>query len=148
MSQIIKSREEFVEKCREFMGVPFLHRGRSRDGVDCGGMIITALRELGFDPPDMTVYGREPARDGLREYLIRSIGDPVIGDIKPGDVALMKFRHLPHHVAVFGDYKPVPGLLTLIHSYGDIGKVVEHRFDEYWKTKLVDVFRFPVENEL
>lgn len=146
MGQHIKSRQELVEACRRYLGTPFLHHGRCiKNGVDCGGMIISALRDLGYDPPDMTVYGREPARDGLREYLIRAIGEPTPKHLAvPGDVALIKFVHLPHHVAIVGDYKPDPSKLSLIHSYGEVGKVVEHILDPSWYDKILEVYRFPL----
>lgn len=146
MGQKIKSREELVDACRKYLGTPFLHHGRCiKNGVDCGGMIICALRDLGYDPPDMTVYGREPARDGLREYLIRAIGEPVAKEEAiPGDVALIKFVHLPHHVAIVGDYKPSDKHLSLIHSYGEVGKVVEHIYDKSWQEKTLEVYRFPL----
>lgn len=147
--QKIHDPKDLVEKCRSMIGTPWVHRGRSREfGLDCGGMIILALCELGYNPPDMTVYGREPARDGLTTYLKKAIGEPVKdGTIKPGDVVTIKFRHLPHHVAVVGNYIVKDGELSLIHSYGDVGFVVEHILDQTWKDQIVDVFRFEVENE-
>lgn len=140
----LRNHTELVEKCRSMIGVPWVHRGRSREqGVDCGGMIILALTELGYLPHDMTVYGREPARDGLSQYLNRAIGQPVKdGTIQPGDVLSMKFRHLPHHVGVVGDYALKSGELSLIHGYAEIGKVIEHRLDKKWRDRIVDVYRF------
>lgn len=143
--QKIRDRMEFVEKCRSFRGVKFLHRGRDRSGVDCGGLILAALVELGYKPPEMTVYGREPEGDRLRQYLIRAIGQPIPKEeMQVGDVALMRFVREPHHVAVIGDYKMCPGAFSLIHSYGASEKVVEHRLDSDWHDKIIEVYRFEI----
>lgn len=143
----IKSHQELVDQCRSMCGTPWVHRGRSRKyGVDCGGMIILALTELGYEPHDMTVYGREPARDGLTKYLNNAIGEPVNdGTIQVGDVLSMKFNHLPHHVGVVGNY--VMGGLSLIHGYGEAEKVVEHILDKKWIDRIVHVYRFKLLDE-
>lgn len=97
----IKSTQELVDKTREYLGVPFLHRGRSKNGVDCGGLIITALKDLGYTTEDMSIYGREPVDDSLRQFLLRNLGEPIdINKVKPGDVALIRFTRRPHHVAL------------------------------------------------
>lgn len=136
-----------VEKARTYLGTPFLHRGRcKKNGVDCGGLIICCLKDLGYEPPDMTVYGREPHKDGLRQYLIRSIGVPLNdkNEMKPGDIALMKFVKEPQHVAIIGNYvlDKTGKNLSLIHSYGTVEKVVEHRLDDDWKDKIIEIYRF------
>lgn len=133
----------FVAACRAYLGVKFKHRGRTRHGLDCAGLVVCALRDLGHDPIDLKVYGREPARDGLRRVVEQNMGPPVSdGSMLPGDVVLMRFVSDPHHVAVLGDH-PTAGL-SIVHCFGDVGKVVEHRLDEHWREKILAVYRFEV----
>lgn len=142
----IKSKQELVDKTREYLGVPFLHRGRTRKGLDCGGLIIRSLLDLGYTTiEDMKVYGRQPKDDSLRQFLIRNLGNPIpLNSMQPGDVALIKFNRDPHHVALIGDYKVDKNSFTLIHSFGLVGKVVEHRLNDEWLKKIVEIYRFPV----
>jgi len=51
------TRQEFEEKAlemaRTWVGVPFLHNGRTRSqGVDCLGLIVCLLRDCGIPVPD------------------------------------------------------------------------------------------------
>lgn len=137
-----QDRIEFVKACRRYLGTPFKHRGRTRNGLDCAGLIVVALQDLGQKPYDLKVYGREPHKDGLRQTVVRNLGEPLKSGVEwlPGDVVLMRFVREPHHLGVFGDYPG--GGLSLIHSFGEVGKVVEHRLDEKWKERVLEVYRF------
>lgn len=144
MAMKIASRKALIAQARTYMDAPFKHRGRSRKGVDCAGLIICSLRDLGYQPFDLRVYGREPARDGLRQVVEKNLGAPVdMRTMMPGDVALCRFNKQPHHVALVGDH-PAGGL-SFIHSFGSVGKVVEHGIDEHWRSLIVAVYRFEEE---
>lgn len=138
----IKSRQDLVKQARTYIDVPFKHRGRSkRVGVDCAGLLVCSLRDLGYTAFDKRVYGREPAKDGLRQTVEANMGAPIDKhNLIPGDVVLCRFKGEPHHVGLLGDH-PVAGL-SLIHSYGDVGKVVEHVLDSKWRDLIVDAYRF------
>lgn len=132
---------DLVHACRKYLNVPFKHRGRTRRGLDCAGLIVIAFQDLGRPVVDMRVYGREPHKDGLRQVVESNRLEKVAaGDWRPGDIALMCFTKEPHHLAVFGDYSL--GGLSLIHSYGRVGKVVEHRLDEVWTSRVLEVYRY------
>lgn len=136
--------DRFVQACRGMLGVKFRHRGRNpRVGLDCAGLVIVGLRQIGLDPIDIKAYGREPHNDGLRQVTEANLGQPIPLEMaRPGDVVLIRFDIYPHHLAVVGDY--ALGGLSLIHAYGDIGKVVEHRFDDVWRSRVCGVYRLPV----
>lgn len=134
----VESRAKFLEVARSYMHTPFKHRGRSPRALDCAGLVVIALRDMGHTVHDLKTYGREPYRDGLRQCVQLNFGQPAEGII-PGDIALMKFDGDPHHIAIIGD-SPF-GYLTLLHAHGAVGKVVEHRLDDYWLSKIVEVYR-------
>lgn len=131
---------ELVQAARGFLRVPFKHRGRSRRGMDCAGLVVCSFLSLGRPVVDKRVYGREPHKDGLREVVRSNQLDLVSGEWLPGDVALMRFVQEPHHLGVFGDY--LHGGLSLIHSYAEVGRVVEHRLDEVWAGRVLEVYRY------
>jgi uncharacterized protein YijF (DUF1287 family) len=76
----------------------------------------------------------------LREAVQRNLGAPLAGEWQPGDIALMRFVREPHHVGIIGDY--AHGGLSLIHCYGEVGKVVEHRLNETWRGRILEVYRW------
>lgn len=88
---------------------------------------------------DLKYYGREPHKDGLREIVQLNLGLPIEGDLMPGDILLMKFSNEPHHIGIVGDY--YHGGLSLIHSHGTIGKVVEHHLNDLWRSRIIEAYR-------
>lgn len=133
-------RLALIAEARSYLGVRFRHQGRSRQGVDCAGLIAVCLIALGREPTDVEAYGREPLNQGLRAMLVENFGEPIAkADMQPGDVALMRFRGEPSHVGLVTDY-PYGGL-ALIHAFAQVKKVVEHRIDSEWLGNIVEVFR-------
>lgn len=140
-----------VETARTFMNVPFKHRGRTRRGLDCAGLVWCACAEAGVTHPDLKRYGREPHRDGMMRIVIEAVGEPVWqghpGQVVPrellqvGDVLVMRFDKEPHHMGIIGTDR-LRGL-SLIHADGSHGvrRVVEHGLDEHWQKRICAVFR-------
>jgi len=130
---------QLVTAARRYLGVPFRHRGRTRAGLDCAGLIWRSYADLGVILPDIRIYGREPHRNGLERVVKAGFGCAAARDPEPGDVLLMRFEREPHHLGFVGDY--AHGGLSLIHAYGTAGKVVEHRLDALWRGRIVTVYR-------
>lgn len=141
-----------VAAARARIGTPFRHMGRSAHVLDCVGLGKLAYLDCGVDLPVPRYYGREPFRDGLMQAMRDALGEPIAegpaaphADLQPGDVGVFRFRDEPHHVGLIGD-APYGGELTVIHadSSPTVRCVVEHRLDEWWRERLVAVFRRPV----
>lgn len=144
-----------VEVARTFIDVPFKHRGRSRKGVDCAGLVWCAYADLGVIHPDIQRYGREPHKNGLMRVVCEALGIPVwMGKtvkrdiLNIGDVLVMRFEVEPHHMGIIGTDRHYG--LSLIHANGRIEKaqggprVVEHGLDALWQSRICAVFRRPV----
>lgn len=134
------TRDEVVAAARDWLGVPFLHQGRSRAGVDCAGLVICVARGLGELPEGYDVNGYRRAPDGsmLRECDARLV--PISG-LEAGAVAMMRFSEEPQHLAFVAPYRH--GGFALIHALQKSGRVVEHRLDPTWRGRIVRLFRFP-----
>jgi hypothetical protein len=132
-----------ADSARQFIGVKFRHRGRSRTGLDCVGLVVAAYSALGVTLPDFRLYGREPFRDGLLRHTEAAMGAPVSDGPRDGDVVVIRYNVNPHHVAIVGtkSYGSVEAL-TLIHAEGGIGRVIEQRLTP--DVKITHVFRRPV----
>jgi cell wall-associated NlpC family hydrolase len=143
---------KLVEQARTYLGTPWRHLGRSRDGIDCAGVVICAYADLGIVIPDIERYGREPHRDGLMAGAIVGLGDPVWKGrncpravLAIGDVVIMTSAAFgakePHHIGIVGD-DPHHGL-SLIHADGTFGvsRVDEAGLMDQYLNRIVAVFR-------
>lgn len=121
--------QRIVDEARNWLGVPFLHQGRSKHGVDCVGLVI-CVREVvepcGFVSDILRVYARRP-KDGL----LLAIANEKCKQIEAPEVGAMLLVKwpkdaTPSHVAI------LTGEGTLIHSYRNIEKVCEVGYRSQW----------------
>lgn len=137
---------------RAWLGIPWVHQGRTRHGVDCAGLIVCALQNLGIMPPDFpdpTAYGRAPNPE--MALLVQRYGEQVRpAEPYEGLLVLCRWRpsELPGHVAYCTGR-------NLLHAYSrqlgnsqngptrQAGKVVEHRYGEPWLRQTAGLFRIP-----
>lgn len=128
--------DEVIAAARSALGTPFKHQGRMvGKALDCAGLIIHIVRELGLDHADQSGYARRPS-GGLLEQALD--GQPClerVTNMLPGDVLLFRFRGDPQHLAIFTGE-------NLIHAYQPVGKVCEHRLDDDWRSRIVRIYRF------
>ena len=141
-------QEQIVSTARTWLGTPFHHQARLKGkGCDCLGLIIGVVDEMGLKDAhgrllssyDEITYPKEP--DGA--YLIDKLTDILIevpiADACAGDLALFKVRENPQHLAILSDYE---NTLGMIHSFAPSRRVVEHRLDDDWKSRLLKVYRW------
>jgi cell wall-associated NlpC family hydrolase len=114
-----------IAEARTWVGVPFLHQGRSRDGVDCIGLIVETCRACGVLPIDFStgVYGRVPAHDMLRTRIAAHCER--LPSARVGSLVVIRWAREASHVALcLGE--------TLVHAYERVGRVVEHGYRGRW----------------
>ena len=133
----MRQADAFVAAARALLGVPFRHQGRDPvHGVDCIGLAVLAARAIGLNPPDRTDYPRQPTGQlapALAGYL-----QPIdLADVKPGDLYLLAFAHEPMHLGIATD-------IGLLHTFSQVGRVVEHGLDAKWRRRIVAAYRLPV----
>ena len=97
---------DFVAVAERFLEVPYLWGGRTSQGIDCSGLVQTALAEAGVAAP----------RDS--DMMEASLGAPIafdetLGDLRRGDLVFWK-----GHIGVMRDAQ------TLLHANGWHMKVV------------------------
>ena len=127
-------RAAIIECARSYLGVPWLHQGRTRRGLDCAGLIIRVAQDLLLSDYDVSGYGLEPQGNSMRRLLeqhTRPVGQPTLGDI-----LLLRFSRLPQHLAILTDY-------GIIHTHRAVGFVVEHAYSRAWRARFVDAFAYP-----
>ncbi len=131
---------DIVTEARTWIGVRWQHQGRSREGVDCAGLVVKVAHKLGLSEFDIANYERhavdETMLDLCHEHLL-----PVSPEaLRPGDVLVMRFEH-QRHMAIVGDY--LWGGLSIVHAYAPSRQVVEMRLDSVWLDRVIGRFRFP-----
>lgn len=132
------TRDDIVKAARSYMGVPFLHQGRTRAGLDCIGLVLNVGWELGFLPREYDVQGYSRTPDGRLfaecDRMLKRIPAPVYGC-----VLAMKFDREPQHIGIVGEHQ---GHLTIIHALYP-GKATEHRLLPPWPARIVGCFDVP-----
>ncbi len=124
-----------IAAARACAGTPFHHQGRAPGvGLDCIGVIVVALRATGMDVRDRTDYGRRPDGKSLVAAL-EAHGAKPVATIEAGDILLFRYDCQPQHVAL------ATGSDTMIHAFAPAGKVVETLIGDYWRRRLVGVYR-------
>ena len=126
--------QEIIATARTWLGVPFLHQGRTRQGVDCGGLLVAIGEEAGAAIIHPGTYSMSPDPDLVLGALVANCSQVPVAQARPGDVLLMSFAGEPRHV----------GLLTdagLLHAWAKPGKVVEHRMDGAWRRRIRSAWR-------
>lgn len=126
-------RDDIVEQARSYLGVKWVHQGRTRAGMDCAGLIIAVAHELSLHYVDDIGYSRTPDGNRLRDMLNANAVRKT--DAETGDIILMRFQTEPQHLAI-----KTP--IGVIHSYMAVRKVVEHSIDETWSRRIVAVYSF------
>lgn len=129
-----------IAEARTYLGVPWKHQGRTKNGVDCVGFLILSFLHMRVHIDEIRGYGRKPNGKQLKDIMdsqpnLTCVNPPY----SPGDVVLFRIRKDPQHVALLTGTKDK---LYMIHSYnGGDRKVVEHNFADYWRKKIVAVYR-------
>lgn len=128
------TRADIVACARSYLGVRWHHQGRSRAGLDCIGLVIVVARELGLSDYDIDGYGRVPDGSSLRATMCEQM-DLLKRPPLPGDVLLFQFQRNPLHTAIVTD-------TGMVHAFANVRKVVEHRVDDVWRSRLVAAFGY------
>lgn len=132
-------RAQIVAAARECLGTPFRHQGRVPGvGLDCVGLLVWIARRLEIPHTDRKAYTRMPDGESLMECLLQSC-DVLEGPARAQEGSVLVFEFLgpkwPQHVGVKTDR-------GFIHTYGHVGKVVEHVYNDEWRGRTVAALDF------
>ena len=127
--------------------VPYQHRGMSRQGCDCTGLLIGIARELGYlrdyqlrkYPPDWNLHAG--AGNQVIEEICR-FAEPIDkSQAGPGDIAVMLFGKCPAHVGLIVDDK---GLI--VHALKTNGCCTYgHLQNSTWSSRWIAAYRLKEE---
>lgn len=130
---------DIVDEARTWLGVPWVHQGRSRDGIDCAGLaqqVAAAVRGYAFD---ITNYAAQATDETMLALCAEHMDSVRLNAMEPGDIVVVRFGD-QRHMGLIGDY-PHGVELSLIHASTYFNKVVEHRLDGVWRRRCLAAFR-------
>jgi cell wall-associated NlpC family hydrolase len=140
------TRADIVARAREWIGTPYRHQGRRRDGCDCLGLIVGVAAELGLARWVVPGYSGHPDGHSLAEacdrHLVSQLGlDP--GEIEAGMVALFWYarRGFAQHLAILTRLDD--RRLAMVHSLQRNDRVVEHGLSAFWNVRLLSAWDYP-----
>lgn len=140
------TREQvIVAAARSYLGVRWVHQGRSREGLDCVGLPGVVARDhlkltrlYESVPRD---YRSISADEAMLEWGLKNLVRVKRSELRPGHIALT-MHGSQRHVGIVGNY-PDGKQLTLIHAYAIARQVVEARLDSNWRSLIIGAFAFP-----
>ena len=138
------TREDIVSEARLWIGCKWLHQACVRGvACDCVGLVRGVHAQLtgdafvgDYDYPATWHLFKEDEKlyQECRKYLV----EIPVDEAGAGDILLFGFRpRFPaHHLAI------LTGDETIIHSYMDVGAVVETAYNEEWRHMARFAFRY------
>lgn len=119
----------------DWVGIPHVKRGRSKDGCDCLGLFILVSRaRRGVEIPDPYCSMTRAIRSdvaGQSKWLYDAVTEP-----REGDAVLIRARGHPVHVGYCIDAH------TMLHSEDGAGSVVEPFIGTKWKHRVMGIYRY------
>jgi cell wall-associated NlpC family hydrolase len=128
-----------VAAARSWLGVSWRHQGRTRQGVDCAGLVVLVGRELGLGNYDTAAYGRRPEGQGFVQHFRAAMDGVLLPEARPGDVLVFADAAYPCHCGFLTGKHDVPHLL---HAHALRRKVIEEPYAGEWPAKVKFAFRF------
>lgn len=126
----------------EYLGIPFEEKGRTREGLDCWGLVILMYAErLGISLPDLsTNYSNTLDGEGINAAYIAE-AQRKWAVVEPGqesvmDVGVFNVRGLPSHVGI------CIGNKQMIHIQQGIDVSIESYNHKRWCNRLVGFYRY------
>jgi len=125
----------------QYIGIPYKDHGRSRNGLDCWGLLWLIYQEIfDIDLPKLTgMYLSAEEHDDISQIIQKEIDarKPWIEVEAPdfGDAIVFAFIGNPWHIGMITS----PGMM--IHVMKGIDVCLERFKSPMWKNRLVGIYR-------
>lgn len=141
------SGADIVATARGYLGAKWAHQARRDDAMDCAGLVIKVAHDLGLTQFDKTDYPRLSSPLEMLSLCRDHLVEIRRADLRLGDVVVLSCSGNPH-IGIIGDYKPSPGVLTMIHAQARHPRqVVEAQFNDVYlqfaQASVIGCFRYP-----
>ena len=129
-----------------YSSLPFLERGRTRDGVDCWGLVCMVSKEVfGVELPTYDgLYFSTAEKNEISRLFTEGLPSWESVEPRPGAVILFRIEGKPLHVGIIitgpNDEKFDPGYF--LHSEQDVDSCFEQYGSIRWAKRIVGFFEY------
>lgn len=138
------TRQTIIDEARSWIGTKWQHQaGLKGIACDCVGLMRgtfgnvtgeTYIEDVNYSATWHLFKKEEQLYNIVKQHTVEVTKEEML----PGDIILFGFGRGPcHHCGIL--VTPT----TFVHSWADIGKVVETRLDEFWTKHIRTVMRHP-----
>ena len=129
-------RKDIIAKARSWIGIEYRFRGRSRQGIDCSGLVVGVAKELKLFDYDFTNYVLNDPHVIEQHILKSGMFEVPVHDRLPGDVLNIAIKNNPIHLAILAND------VRMIHTNQSVNMVVECSIP-HKRDRILRVFRYP-----
>lgn len=122
----------------DLIGIPFVNHGRSRDGLDCYGLVKEVYKKVGIDLPEyyISCHDRNAICSKVTEetqgFPWQKINEPVV----PCLIAIRFNSPVVNHTAVY------IGGGKFIHTREKVGVCVDRISNPAWNKVIVGFYKY------
>lgn len=131
--------DSIILHARSTIDTPYRHQGRVAGvGLDCVGVLAHIASSMGLPYEDFRAYPKLPTKNTLRTMLDaqKSLVPIDRHELSAGDVMLLQLPRFKEPMQVAICAGP-----TMIHSYFDMRRVVEHTITPIWRARMTHAYR-------
>lgn len=120
------TRQEVVDKAREFKGVRWQHQGRTPKALDCAGLVVIVANQLELSAYNFTNYHRRPDGSFLSRFEEGGCVRKKITEARLGDILIFSESGHACHSGIMSEKFNKP---AVIHAHAMRGKVIEETLE-------------------
>jgi len=83
------TRQQILQRTSQYQGTPYQLGGRTAQGIDCSGLVMSVYNSLGFDIKSHSVSGQARSIPGVKT---------AVNNLKPGDLVVWNDES---HIAIY-----------------------------------------------
>lgn len=83
------TRQQILQRTSQYQGTPYRLGGRTAQGIDCSGLVMSVYNSLGFDIKSHSVSGQARSIPGVKT---------AVNNLKPGDLVVWNDES---HIAIY-----------------------------------------------
>lgn len=134
-------RKDIIAKARSWIGIKYRFRGRSRQGIDCSGLIVGVANDLKIFDYDFTNYVLNDPEVIHKHILKSGMFEINVNDRLPADILNIAIKNHPIHLAILVNEA------RMVHTNQTVNMVVECSIP-HKRDRIVRVYRYPNMEEI
>lgn len=113
--------EEFILVARGYKGTPYRTQGRSRRGVDCGGLLLVVCWDTGYTSLEVRGYATRPNGEDFEGFLESEGKEIDKSKTRAGDVVAFDYGQGIQHIALVTEV--VDSRPRILHAKPNVGVI-------------------------